>query len=348
MSDISTEGPPAKPYRENPPTHFREVHWKTGTTTWPTKPFSYLQSGMAKLAESFTGTASFWLRTNDVRWTITGTYEPHFNVVYVPGPRFYATYEYEGADHNTYLGNVPDYGFYIRIARTEEPFIAIPGSLYCTLFCERAIGDITSRFSFASDASISGPASVPGDIVDHKWAHFLFTWDLNAAGGGRGTLTVNKVARTVYYNRASYDYNEEAAEPVDFIPQPVPWREPARFFGAEGIYTLPGAVPTIGPAVPFLDNWFISLAHVWISTTHVIDDVSKFVSEDGTPAKLGKDGAVVFIDPATGKVTDEHKPDYYFRGGPKEFVQNFATAGGAVSLLGELPIAQSINPKIGA
>ena len=62
MSDISTEGSAAKPYRENPPTHFVEVHWGGGKAVkWNFA--QYLYAGpLTAVPNSPAGVLSMWVK----------------------------------------------------------------------------------------------------------------------------------------------------------------------------------------------------------------------------------------------------------------------------------------------
>ena len=301
MSDISTEGSFEKPYRENPPTHFTEVHWAKGVASWPTMPFSYLErlvQPSPAMGDSYTGTASFWLRVNG---TMAGENpgspalgsSDGIPIVFVIGPR-----------HLT--GGGEDAGFYVRVRGDAEAF-------QVQVTVDRAIGNIRAVIE-PVNTNYATSFSLPGNLCDNKWAHFLMTWDLST-GAGTGKLIVNKVERTIYPRSLSYDF---VAPVLDIkspseIPAPVSWGQPARFFGAHTVL-FEDAPPELVPADSMLANYKLSLAHVWVSAQHKIADVSKFVTEDNTPATLGSNGEVITVN-EKGTVTGEFKPDFYFRGG---------------------------------
>ena len=332
-------GSPDHPYVEMPLAGYSaEVHWAKGVASWPTMPFSYLErlvQPSPAMADSYTGTAAFWLRVNG---TMAGENpgSPSLGttdgipIVFVIGPRHLAGEGGRGGH---------DQGFYIRV-RGNADFFQVQVTL------DRIIGNIRVLIE-PVDTVFGTTRSLPGNLCDEKWAHFLMNWDFST-GAGAGKLIVNKVERTIYPQSNSYDF---VAPVLDIktpseIPARVPWGQPARFFGAHTVLGEEGVPPQLVPAAPMNENYKLSLAHVWISAQHKLDDVSKFVTEDNTPAKLGSNGEVVTVD-VNGVVTGEFKPDFYFRGGPGEFVKNLGL-GGEVKLVGDLPpTSQSISPKIG-
>lgn len=328
-----------------------QVGWG-GTVKWPTAPFSYLQkSGAASplLTDSSTGTASFWFRVNGTMTPPGDGTEAVFPVVYVPGPRFFDTFVHviDTSDDGTVTENVHDYGFYIWIHRS------VPGKFGCVIQIERQPGDIQSVMSMDSMETESGPSSLDDDLCDNKWAHFLVTWD---SAAGTGTLTVNKISRTVYYHNFAYDmtsiFPDDPSLPFESVD--VPWTQTPGFFGARGLYSdveTPPAVATIGATPSLSENHLVSLAHVWVDQTNTITDATKFVT-DNKPAALGPNGEFLIDDPESEdpdkKIPDPTtKPAYYFKGGPSAFVQNKGT-GGTTALTGDPPISQSVPVVIGS
>jgi len=62
MSDISTEGSIDRPYRENPPTHFKEVHWRGGKAVkWNFAQFVYA-GPLTAVPNSPAGVLSMWVK----------------------------------------------------------------------------------------------------------------------------------------------------------------------------------------------------------------------------------------------------------------------------------------------
>jgi len=163
-------------------------------------------------------------------------------------------------------------------------------------------------------------------------------------------IVIGSSSTTVMPTRPAYvrsdgyelvDLTSDTSRP--YQPVRVPWSQPPRFFGAFLHYepTEPGNadIASIGPADPLARNHLVSLAHVWISTSEIITDAKLFVDADGRPAKFGPEHEVIFKARTI-------KPDFYFSGGPKDFVKNKG-GGGVTTLAGEPPITQGVQVKIG-
>jgi len=328
---VKSYGTLEQPFPELPPAaSLYSVQWG-GAIKWPTAPFSYAEkTGAADplLTDSYTGTASFWFRINGTMPALEGGVSAVVPVVYVAGPRIFDT-----ADGR----NVDDYGFYIWVYTN-------PGDVFGLVFqIQRQIGVMLSQFRMDTSELFTGPSSLPTGLCDDKWAHFLLSWDTDAA---TGTLTVNKTSRTLYSNSFSQDTSAEV-DPIGYAGAYVPWTQTPRFFGARAFYSEVESGPsdvTIGPADSLTENHLISLAHVWVDTQTIVTDAAKFVTGDDRPKALGPAGE--FLDGA-GDVILGTAPDFYFSGGPNGFVQNRAT-GGEVTLVGDPPVSQSVAVKIGA
>ncbi len=340
MSDISTEGPPDKPYRENPPTHFVEVHWTGGNTTWPTRPFSYLECAAAvpPLTESYYGTASFWLRVNGA---LTVEPEiPHFEVI----PILTVT----GPERADWFHDV----FYLSVEHeTVAQRLYVRGHNDRLLGLIRIVSEPIANFPSGSDLP-----DAPSTLINNAWAHFLLTWDLLTR---TGTITINKVGQPNYplfHFTAHLVFVDGTPQYVDFnepgeITAPVAWQQTPRYFGALWNYDdiIVGGVAGPHPAEPLASNYLISLAHVWVSTKQRITDVSKFVGADNKPAPFGPGGEITITPAGPGGIPPAVtvKPEFYFHGGPSSIVTNAGT-GGKAKLIGEPPTGQTIAPQIGA
>ncbi len=338
MSDI-VYGTPDRPFYESLD-HIAEFR-SGGAVKWATAPFSYLEpgtisegvdSGIVQPEDSYTGTASFWFRVNG---TLASDEQKFIPIVFVPGPRIF-----EGTP------GVFDIGFEIFLYRNP-----ILGSMRCGALIHRQPGTTESIFLVDSEfTQSSSPTFLPMGLFDDAWGHVHITWDALSA---TGLMTVNRIPYGPYITAASTDWADpDNPLTVAYEAYMAPWTETIRFFGARPDFDAVAVIPPESLS----DNYLISLAHVWIDTVNVVTDVSKFVTDENRPARMGPGGELMIPDPDAPEVESGQdppmipdpttRPAYYFKGGPSRFLENRGN-GGPMTLVGAEPIKQPGPVEIG-
>jgi len=326
MSGIPTEGPPDRPYRENPPTHFVEVHWTSGIAVkWQADTYVHA-GGLTAAPNSPTGTLAFWIRFNvDLRTsrevTLISGDEYAYRLRVAPG---------DMTGHGSgdmYIDFAPgddadDYrpvNFRFELAIVAQPFAySIPG-----------VPDsiVIDTYNFAGNAVSDGivmtspSAMAPGVGV---WFHVYCEWNSQT---GDCLLKIN--GRAVPSAAVTQDTTGDVSGgrfgfDVPWQKQPVDPRFPARGANQNTVFFWWDLTPDVVFAQPPY-----SIAEFWLEPGRVGIGVDKFVDvATGRPKNLGANGEA----PLTGLPEmpgQPLRPAFYFgrRGAPRTFLENRGYAG---------------------
>jgi len=290
MSDISTEGSAAKPYRENPPTHFVEVHWSGGIAVkWNFSQFMYRDGALA-VGNSPTGTLSVWLKFHPD----LATYGRGVASLFYSSWMDFSVSTRD--DWSTVVHGGAPWGM-TEVERAYHKFKFFPSSAEA-FFTPGA----PNTYAYLVDTGAAFPAT-------SKWYHLFVQWDTAA-----GTLAIKVNGRTV----SSVVYPGSWVDPRDLGPPfNVDWGWPTSNDGTTPNSSQFLSNANLADALPV----GFSIAEYWLDNTAPLGlTVDKFVDlKTGRPKSLG----------ASGELPKGAKPAFYFSrtGAPQSFVANRGYGG---------------------
>lgn len=314
---LTGEGSVARPYRENPPTHFAEVHWRDGLAVqWPADQYVHA-GGLTIAPNSPVGTLSVWLKYNiDTK--------PYRELTLIDGNLTAYWLRHAPGDMTGHGSGDMSVDF-----APSDPLDMRPVSIRFDLAMVNSPGvysldgiiyDFNHEGSMVSDGVVFGAAD---GGIGHWW-HVYCEWNTQA---GNFTLKVN--GRTV--SAAALPGTTVGTESNGTFGFDVPWNAqpvmPGRPAGHQNTVFFWWELPpsTAWPATPLP----YSIAEFWLDPGRTGVGVDKFVDlETGRPRNLGTNGETPLAGMADppGK---PHQPAFYFHraGEPKTFLENRGYAG---------------------